>query len=90
MKTFLRATALLVLASPAFADHTRFVTPRATPALTAPARESSAYAPYSRSTPRFQSAPASTPAWHRDASRAGADRALPYSRSLPRFNRGNA
>ena len=89
MKPFLRAAALLVLASPAFADATKFITPKPSSPVGASHREPSRYAPYSRNTPRGQGSPI-VPSYH-DASRSGADHAAkPYSRNYPRADRRNA
>lgn len=89
MKTLLTVLALSLPPASAFADHTRFVPPRAPTPVPASPRESNPFFPYSRSQPRVQRPAAAPQAWHHEAP-SRTDRPLPYSRSLPRFNRHNA
>lgn len=87
MKSLLGAAALLVVATSAFADHTRYVAPRATAPLVAPARTPSRFQPYTRNEAHLPARAVSRPI---DASSRPASSPAPYNRSNPRFTAAKA
>jgi len=90
MKSLLALTALLSVTASAFADHTKFVAPRATEAIAAPTREPNAFRPYSRSDARPTGNTTTVTAPTPGASSTPARRVAPYNRSYPRFERASS
>jgi hypothetical protein len=85
MKSVLRAAALLLLVTSAFADHTMHVRPAPSVPIPPPNRPWNPYPPYSRNTPLYP--PKDLKDVPNTPGKPGAEAYLPDNRSNPRRTR---